>query len=115
MNKVLNNLYWGQGRLGNYTIVFFPFVASSFFNYQQLPILYLAKGNNILVGATSHMACKASDNQTYAPLNRTYLGLLQLRYKNGSDMVNLSITDPKVFLASNNIFVTNATTLGSPQ
>jgi hypothetical protein len=115
MNKYLNNWYWGQGHLGNYTVVFFPFVASSDYNYQQLPILYLAKGNNLLVGATSHMTWKALDNQTYAPLDRTYPGVLELHYKNGTDTANLSVTNPKVLFAANNIFVSNATTLGSPQ
>jgi predicted secreted hydrolase len=115
MNKVIDNWYWGQGRLGNYTVVFFPFVGSSFYNYQQLPILYLAKGNDILIGDTSLTTWKASENQTYAPFNRTYPGLLELNYKNGSDTVNLSITDPKILSASNSILVTNATTLGIPQ
>jgi len=119
MNKVLNYWYWGQGRLGNYTVVFFPFVASSFYNYQQMPIFYVAKGNDtLLVGDTSLTTWKASDNQTYAPLsatNRTYPGLLELNYKNGSDTVNLSVTDPKVLFDGRPIFVTNATTLGTPQ
>ena len=118
MNKVLNSWYWGQGRLGNYTVVFFPFVASSHYNYQHLPVFYLAKGNNLLVGATSNMTWKASDNQTWTgspATNRTYPGVLELRYKNGTDTVNLTITKPKVLLAANDIFVTNSTTIGSPQ
>lgn len=115
MNKVLSYWYWGQGRLGNYTVIFFPVVTSSDYNYQHLPILYLAKGNNLLVGATSNMTWKASNNQTFATLHRTYPGLLDINYKNGSNTVTLSLTNPKILLPTNNILVTNATTLGSPQ
>lgn len=68
-----------------------------------------------MIGDTSLTTWKASDNQTYAPFNRTYPGLLELNYKIGSDTVNLSITDPKILSASNSILVTNTTTLGIPQ
>jgi len=45
-NKVLDRWYWTRAHIGNYTLDLAMRVASSFYNYQQSPAFYLAKGKS---------------------------------------------------------------------
>lgn len=112
-NKVLDHWHWTGGTIGNYTLDAGLQIASSFYDYQQLPAFYLAKGNQVLVEDMKYLTVQTSDNRT-TPDGRMYPGHVDYHWQNGTDTVNLSLSDPIIISNHNTASVTNATTIGVP-
>ena len=64
LNKVLDRWYWTKADVGIYTIDAGLNVASSFYNYQQLPQFYMARGNQVLINEMDHFIVQGSGNNT---------------------------------------------------
>ena len=112
-NKVLDRWYWTGGTIGNYTLVAAVQVASAFYGYQQMPGFYLAKGNQVLVEEMEHLTIQTAGNRT-APDGNTYPDRVNYHWQNGTNTVDLTLSDPRIIAQFNTVGVTNATTIGVP-
>jgi hypothetical protein len=88
-------------------------VASKDFGYQKLPVLMLAKDGKIMIKDTKLMTWQTSQNQT-TPSGYTFPGVLDMHYQNGSDTVQISLSNPKVVHDSSPVDKVNATVVGNP-
>jgi hypothetical protein len=89
-------------------------VTTSYYNYQPLPQLYLAKGNQVLINDMSRLTVQGSGNVTTLG-GHDYPKILKFNWQNGSDTVNLVLTNPKWDQAGSPDAVTNATIFGNPE
>nr|WP_226987263.1 lipocalin-like domain-containing protein [Candidatus Nitrososphaera evergladensis] len=113
-NKVMDHWYWSRANFGNYTLDLALRVASSFYDYQQLPAFTLAKGNQVLAEGMKFVTVQGTGNNT-SPLGHDYPSQLTFNYQNGSDTVRLTLSDPHLIVAGSSTVVTNATALGHPE
>jgi hypothetical protein len=78
--------------------------------------MYLARGNQVSVETMEDIIVEASgSNITGPPGLHTYPEVLTLQWKNESDTVTLTLTNPKILQAANLVAVTNATIYGNPE
>ena len=113
INKYLNHWYWTRTHVGDYTVDAWLLTASALYNYQPMPYFYLAKGNQTLIEDMKDLTVKTYDNQT-ASNGVKYPGRLVFSWNNGSDLVNLTLTDPTILSNVNTAAITNATSIGIP-
>ena len=113
-NQVLDRWFWTTGHFGNYTIDTGAQVTSAFYDHQQLQNLYLARGNQVLVDTMRGVTIQGTGNVT-TPSGHDYPEILKMHWQNGSDTVDLSLTNPKVIQAASPVFNTNATIYGNPE
>jgi predicted secreted hydrolase len=118
-NQAYDGWYWSTGHYGNYTIDMFVLPTSAAFNHQPSNDIYLAKGNGpskVLVETMHGVTAHASGENITAPGGvHTYPKILSLQWKNGSNSVTLTLTNPSVITAASPVINTNATIYGYPQ
>ena len=71
LNQVLDRWFWTTGHFGNYTLDAALYVTALYYNHQQLPAFYLAKGNQVLINEMNHLTLHGSGNLT-APGGHDY-------------------------------------------
>jgi hypothetical protein len=97
-NHVLDRWFWTTGHFGNYTLDAGLQVTTSYYNHQQLPAFYLARGNQVLINEMNHFTVHGSGNLT-APGGHDYPKTMNFHWQNGTDTVNLVFTNPKIVQA----------------
>jgi hydroxyneurosporene synthase CrtC len=113
-NQVLDRWFWTTGHFGNYTLDAGLQVTTSYYNHQQLPAFYLARGNQVLINEMNHFTVHGSGNLT-APGGHDYPKTMNFHWQNGTDTVNLVFTNPKIVQAGSPVVRTNATIFGNPE
>jgi hypothetical protein len=114
LNKVLDRWYWTRADVGNYTIDAGLNVASSNYGYQQLPVFYVAKGNQILINEMTHLRVQGSGNNT-SPAGHNYPEQLTFTWQHGTNKVRILLSNPTLISSGSSTTVTNSTTIGSPE
>ena len=112
-NKYLDHWHWTRAHVGDYTVDAWLLTASALYNYQPMPYFYLAKGNQTLIEDMKYLTVQTADNRT-APNGVVYPGHLVFSWKNGTDSVNLTLTNPTIISNVNTAAITNATSIGVP-
>ena len=114
VNQVLDRWFWTTGHFGNYTLSAALMVTASYYNHQQLPTFFLAKGNQVLINEMNHLTVHGLGNLT-APGGHDYPKTMKFHWQNGTDTVDLAFTNPKIVLDGSPVVRTNATIFGNPE
>lgn len=114
-NQVLDRWFWTTGHFGNHTIDIAVQVSSPFFDYQPISTMYLAKGNQVLVETMKGVTVQGKGNLTDPRAAHDYPEILNFHWKNGSNSVDLSLTNPEVVQAGSPVIISNATIFGDPE
>ncbi len=114
-NQVLDRWFWTTGHFGNYTIDIGTQISSPFFDNQPLSNMYLAKGNQVLVETMNGITVHGSGNITNPRAAHDYPEILNFHWQNGSDTVDLSLTNPEIVQAGSSVIISNATIFGNPE
>jgi predicted secreted hydrolase len=114
-NQVLDRWFWTTGHFGNYTIDIGTQISSPFFNYQPVSTIYLAKGNQVLVESMKDVTVQGSGNLTNPRAAHDYPEVLNFHWQNGSNTVDLSLTNPEIVQAGSPVIISNATIFGNPE
>jgi len=61
LNDVLSHWYWGRAHLGEYTLIFAEMHATPRYGQQRIPVLMLAKGDQVLVEDGAPMRIEEQD------------------------------------------------------
>ena len=48
LHENINNWYWGRAKVGEYSLIFSDIIAQQQYGYERVPIIMIAKGNEIL-------------------------------------------------------------------
>jgi len=48
IHENINNWYWGRAKVGEYSLIFSDIIAEEEYDYERIPIMMVAKGNEIL-------------------------------------------------------------------
>ena len=107
-NQVLDRWFWTTGHFDNYTLDAGLQVTSSYYNHQQLPAFYLARGNQVLINEMNHFTVHGSGGHDYPKT-------MNFHWQNGTDTINLVFTNPKIVQAGSPVVRTNATIFGNPE
>jgi predicted secreted hydrolase len=115
-NRDIDRWYWSTGHYGNYTIDIGLQVTSSDYNHQQLSTIYLARGNQLIYDTMKDVTVQASGKNITDPSGaHNYPEILNLHWQNGTDTVNLALTNPKIVQAGSSVVCINATIVGTPE
>ncbi len=61
LTELIHDWYWGRARVGDYTIIASFITAEQRYGSSTFPIFLLAKGDEVLVGESSHVTFSSSD------------------------------------------------------
>jgi len=95
LNNVMDHWYWGRAHVGDYTLIYVEQIAARAYGYTRMPVLLLAKGDQILTGDSAPLTMQARDFVPY-PGGRAYPREVDFHWQSGSDSLHLALRQPKL-------------------
>lgn len=93
--------YWGRGNAGDYYMIFSVMILPKILGGAHASILYLAKKDKILIGDSNHLEMTRTDINPPVPKMGHLPTSLTFTYKNGSDLVEISLKNTELIESLN--------------
>jgi hypothetical protein len=98
--KIIDHWYWGRLKIGDFSCIFFQFVATKKYGSERLPLFMFAKGDVLLTGDGSRLTVREEDMRTHES-GKNYPGRLIFNWKDGDDSIDITLTNPEIIDARN--------------
>ena len=97
--EVMDHWYWGRTHVGEYTLIFVEQVAAAKYGHTRMPVLMLAKGDEILVGDSQPLTMQAR-NFIPHPAGRGYPCEVDFHWSANGDSIQIRLRQPKLIEAT---------------
>jgi hypothetical protein len=95
LDKVLNRWIWGRAHIGIYTLIFAEQIAAKAYDFQQIPIFLLVKGNHVITDDASKLRVDIK-NYVQLSIGREYPHSIDFHWQKDSDNIRITIREPQV-------------------
>ena len=95
LTELIHDWYWGRARVGEYTVIASFITADPHYGGTQFPILLLAKGDEVLVGESSHVTFSSTEVATEEKTGKPVASRLAWDFKDGDKAYRISFRRQK--------------------
>jgi len=99
LGEVMDHWYWGRTHIGEYTTIFVEQVAAAKYGHVRMPVLMLAKDDQILVSDSQPLTMQARDFLPH-PAGRGYPCEVDFRWSTNDDSIRIRLRQPKLIEAT---------------
>jgi predicted secreted hydrolase len=99
LNKMLSHWFWGRADLGAYHLIFAEMTATKAYSGQKLPVLMLARGDEILVDDGRPLTLHTAEPEHHSS-GKVYPRRLDLHWQGAAGSLAATLRNPRVIEAT---------------